>query len=86
VHGVAATVTQSVNAMGKLIADLIVETSQNTSDNHCYGVGQPSEYRGEESRKQRRRVSSGLWARLFSKRRDAAVRPSIDLPRSMSMV
>jgi hypothetical protein len=27
-----------LNAIGKLIADIIVETLQNTSDKHCYGV------------------------------------------------
>jgi hypothetical protein len=42
---------QSLNPMGKLIADIIVETLQNTSDKHCCGAGQPPECRGEESRK-----------------------------------
>jgi hypothetical protein len=66
---------QSVSAMGKLIADLIVETLQNTSDKHCYGVGQPPECSGEESRKRRRRVLLVCWLLCFSKRRDTAVRP-----------
>ncbi len=29
---------QGLNAMGKLVADIIVETSQNAGVKHCYGV------------------------------------------------
>jgi hypothetical protein len=34
---------QGLNAMGKLVADIIVETLQNAGVKHCYGVvGEPA--------------------------------------------
>jgi len=35
---VAGLVTAGLNAMGKLVADIIVETLQNAGVRHCYGV------------------------------------------------